>query len=281
MSSRILLNLMLALLLAGLALFAFYEPGKEAPPPPQQLTALSVDAIDKLSIENGSGNTISLVRQQGQWHMTSPYQVAADSGRLDQLLGVVSANSLASYAMAQVDANQLQLDSPQLILRINDDTVLRFGTTDSLQGRRYVQVGNRVHLIVDRYSHLAHGAASRLVSPRLLPAAGTITQLTLPTLTLQQNEQGWQTSSTDNNYSADELQAFIDQWRNARALSVTGLDTGAPVDDQLTIGTPDGEISFTIQRTDDEIILQRPQLGLAYHFNREAGQRLLQLAPKD
>lgn len=280
MSSRILLNLMLALLLAGLALFAFYEPGKEAPPPPQQLTALSVDAIVKLGIENSSGNTITLVRQQGQWHMTTPYQVAADSGRLDQLLGVVSAKSLASYAMAQVDANQLQLDSPQLILRINDDTVLRFGTTDSLQGRRYVQVGNRVHLIVDRYSHLAHGAASRLVSPRLLPAAGTITQLTLPTLTLQHSEQGWQTTTTDN-HSADVLQAFIDQWRNARALSVTGLDASAPVDDKLTIGTTAGEISFNIQRTDDEIILQRPELGLAYHFNREAGQRLLQLAPKD
>lgn len=280
MSSRILLNLMLALFLVGLALFAFYEPGKEAPPPPQQLTALSVDEIVKLGIENSSGNAISLVKQQGQWHMTSPYQVAVDSGRLEQLLGVVSAKSLASYAMAQVDANQLQLDSPQLILRINDDTVLRFGTTDSLQGRRYVQVGNRVHLIVDRYSHLAHGAASHLVSPRLLPAASTITQLTLPTLTLQHSEQGWQTTTTDN-HSADELQAFIDQWRNARALSVTGLDASAAVDDKLTIGTPDGEISFNIQRTDDEIILQRPELGLAYHFNREAGQRLLQLAPKD
>jgi hypothetical protein len=280
MSSRTLLNLMLALLLAGLALFAFYEPGKEAPPAPELLTALNAAEINKLNIANSSGKAIALVKQQGQWHMTSPYQVAADSGRLEQLLGVVSAQSLASYAMTQVDANQLQLDSPQLILRINDNTALRFGTTDSLQGRRYVQVGNRVHLIVDRYTHLAGGAASRLVSPRLLPAASTITQLALPTLTLQHSKQGWQTSSTDHD-STDELQAFIDQWQNARALSVTGLDASAPVDDKLTIGTPDGEISFNIQRTGDEIILQRPELGLAYHFNREAGQRLLQLAPKD
>jgi hypothetical protein len=283
--SRNLLNLLLALILAALAALAFYEPGKAPPAAKPVLTPLQPDEVHQLRIESSNGTSISLIKQQGHWQMTSPYQVAADDNRIERLLAVTSAESQASYSMAQVDANQLQLDSPQLVLTLNGDTVLRFGTTDSLQGRRYVQLGNRVHLIVDRYSHLVRGNATLLVNPQLLAQAEPITQLVLPGLRLTQDSKGWQLTAADDatkqEHSADQLQALVDEWQHARALSLSAIDRNAPVEDKVSIRTTNAELQFALRHADDELIIQRPELGLAYHFSQEAGQRLLQLPAKD
>jgi len=286
MSRKTLLNIFMALAFAGLLALAIYEPGKTEAPAAKRLTALDAATVQDIRIERPGYESIVLRKQSGQWQMQVPLQMPANVGRIQQLLKITQAKSIAEYAMSRVDAHQLQLDAPSLSLQL-DDVRLRFGTTDALGGSRYVQLGNTVHLITDRYSYLAKGAATDFVSPRLLPEKAdaekiTINELILPGLHLLQQDGHW--VADGQAVDADAVQTLLDEWRYARALRVSTLDMGvtqmmAVGDIALVVGKAGDQqtVKFNLLRSDTEIILQRHALGIQYHFPLEAGQRLLVL----
>lgn len=288
MTSRNLLNIILGVVLLGLLALAIYEPGKPEAPAAERLTALMPDAVQRISIKSTNRAPLVLVKKSAEWQMQSPLTMYANTGRVEALLKVLRAKSVAQYPMSRVDANQLQLDAPNLTLSF-DDVVLRFGNTEALGGSRYVQVGNTVHLITDRYSHLAKGAATDFVDPVLLPAGSVIDELVLPGLHLTQREGHW--AIDGQSADADAIQSLLNEWRHARALRVTALEKAevsakAGESIAVTLGNATDSavkqvLQFTQVRNDSEIILQRPALGIQYHFPVEAGERLLSLPTTD
>lgn len=282
MTSRTLLNLVLALALAGLIALAIYEPGKDDKPAVATLTQLEPGKIQKIHIQLAGQPSIELEKIAGHWQMLTPFSVSANQERISQLLKITQANSLAAYPMDQVDARQLKLDESMLTLTL-DDVSLRFGNTAPLGGSRYVQVGQRVHLITDRYSHLVRTAID-LVSPTLLDKGTKITGLHLPTLDLNLDDGHWRLKNTDAAHqpNPDNIQGLFDEWRYARALDIQPLvppspSKGSQPSPTIEVVTESGTRQFVMQQTKDELVLQRPDLGLQYHFSREGGQRLLNL----
>lgn len=282
MHSRNLLNLFLVIGLAGLIALAVYEPGKEPPPAAAPISPLKPETIHQLVIEAAGRERLVFNKQDDRWRMQQPFTVAANANRIEKLLAVVGAKSIARYAMTSVDANQLQLDMPTLVLTTNKLS-LEFGTTEALSGSRYVKIANTVHLITDRYTHLARGAATAFVSPTLIPVNADITALHLPHLLLRNETGHWQAEGANADAaSADQIQQLLDEWRHARVLLVTKevskLDTVAPTESIFVhLVTETDPVQFGLLRTDDEIILVRKDLGLRYHFPLETGERLLSL----
>lgn len=263
MTSRNLLNVFLVLVLAGLVALAVYEPGKPEKPSATTITQLDVGAIQTLRIEIPGSPALVLERQAEQWRMQAPFVMPANNGRIHQLLKVAQAKSVASYPMGRVDVKQLQLDAPMLLLTLNDLS-LRFGTTTALGDNRYVQVGDTVHLITDRYSHLARTAASEFVSPALLPANTKISQLQLASGVLAMQD--------------DSAQTLFAEWMHARALKVSALQKSEAITESIVLTVESAEsLRFDVLRGETEIILQRPAVGLQYHFPVETGQRLITL----
>lgn len=283
LTSRTLLNLALALALAGLIALAVIEPGKQPTPSASRLTSLAPEAIQQIHLHAPGQADIDLQRVGGQWQMRSPYAAPANQQRIEQLLALPSAKSQARYPLAQVDLGQLQLASPALTIRF-DDTRFALGGTAPLDGSRYVRIGDMVHLFTDRYSHLARGPATDFISPALLDAADTITALTLPALRLILRDGHWlaEGPSATPAPNPDHLQQLLDEWRQARATTVQALTPDASAMDRITVTTPRATLHFGLRQTDEELILQRQDLGLQYHFPRAAGQRLLSLpSPAD
>jgi len=278
-NSKTLLNIFLALALAGLLALAIYEPEKTESPNAKKLTTLDPDTVEKISIDVAGHPPLLLIKQSGQWQMQEPLAMPANAGRIQQLLKITQAKSIAAYIMNRVDTHQLQLDTPGLSLTL-DDLLLHFGTTDALGGSRYVQAGNTVHLITDRYSHLMKGAATGFVSPTLLPQDSVIEQLILPDLRVTQQEGRWSVDGHDSD--ADTIQALLDEWRYARALRVSLIDkNGAVVGENITVTINKNNhqqvLQFTLLRNETDVILQRTELGIQYHLPLEANQRLLAL----
>lgn len=281
MTSRTRLNLALAFALAGLIALAFLEPGDNETPIVKTLTQLKPDEVQHIRVQSPQHADIDLKKINGHWQMLAPFNAPANQQRLVQLLDVANAKSLASYNIDKVDTTQLKLDTPSLMLTLNDSR-LDFGGTAPLGGSRYVRVDQSVHLITDRYSHLARGPATDLVSPALLKADTKITALQLPTFKLLLVDGQWQLENKPAVKSPDHLQQLLDEWRHARAFGVqviiTALEASATEKPQTIIVTTDSStLRFTLLRTDDEIILQRHDLGLQYHFSQEVGQQLLSL----
>jgi Domain of unknown function (DUF4340) len=283
--SRTLLNVLLTVVLLALLAVAFYEPGKPEKPAAEKITQLDPGAIQQLRIQSPGRAPLLLKKQAGEWRMQSPFAMSANQGRIQLLLRVAQAKSIASYAMSGVDANQLQLDAPMLSLTL-DDVLLRFGTTAAMGGSRYVQVGNAVHLITDRYSHLAQGAATEFVSPALLPEASVIGGLVLPNLHLTQQQGRWLAKGLVNGQTADAdaVESLLNEWRHARALRVSALAQSATTQQateeiavSITSNADKQSLRFNLLRSETEIILQRHELGVQYHFPLDVGQRLLAL----
>jgi hypothetical protein len=278
MSSRNLLNLALALLLAGLIALVVYEPGKEVAEVPQKLFKQPA-TVQQIVIEQAGRDAFKLQRSAstGDWQMTAPLKAPANSARIEQLLEVQNATSHARYAATADLLAQFHLRDPALIIRL-DNTVLRFGTTDALKGHRYLQLGDTVHLITDRYSHLVRGELTQLLSPRLLPADSNLTSLRLPGIHLQQRDGNWRIDGQPAEISTDRIQQLLDEWRHARALKVSRSTATAAQDFvELRTELDASPLRFGLQRTADEIIFSRDDLGLSYHFSHESGERLLEL----
>ena len=292
MNTRNFLNLGLALALAGLMALAFYESGNVTPDNNKLLTQLKPTDIQKIVIkqtqqggspENTIPATIVLKKTNDQWQMDEPYNNQANTFRINKLLAIAQTKSHAQYSAAEINLNHLKLSSPDLIISLNDNKLL-FGTTDALKGYRFIQINNTVHLITDRFSHLIRGQTAQLLSPALLPKNTIITRLVLPGLTLQTNETGRHTKPDNKSISADQLQQLLDEWRFARALRVSKLP---PVARDKADGIKSTTIEvqndknqllhFDLIRQDDEIILQRADIGLSYYFTAETGERLLTL----
>jgi len=281
MNQRNFLNLGLALALIVLVAVLAFEPGKKILEKAVLLTQLTPTDIQKIAIEQNSQHTIILSKIDNQWQMSKPYNNQANTLSIKKLLALASAKSHAQYPVTDIKLKQLKLSTPDLTITLNK-TKLIFGTTDAIKGYRYIQINNAVHLITDRYSHLVRGQASKLLSPALLPKGTAITRLVLPELTLQTNETGWKITPDNKSISADQVQQFLDQWRFSRAIRVTKItanaDKKAARNKRTSIEVYSDEsklILFDLTQTEDEIILQRPDTGLQYHFTVEAGERLL------
>lgn len=283
MNKRNVLNLGLALALAGLVAVLAYESGNKIPEKSVLITQLTPTDIQKIVIEQSRHHRIILLKTANQWQMSTPYNNQANTLRINKLLALASAKSHARYSVTDINLKQLKLSAPDLTIYFND-TKLIFGTTDAIKGYRYIQIKDTVHLITDRYSHLIRGQATKLLSPALLPENMAITKLALPDLTIQTSDTGWKTRPDNKPTSADQLQQFIDEWRFARALRVSKVKTDAnnssAANKKIVINVySDSNKPFTFNLThmEDEIILLRKDIGLRYHFSIEAGERLLNL----
>ena len=167
-------------------------------------------------------------------------------------------------------------------LTFNETTVLRFGGTDPLDGHRYVQTGEQVHLIPNRYQPLLEARREFWLSRRLLPQDARIVLLTLPDLTLRRDNEGhWQPEPEDPELGTDELVALIQRWERSEALAVnrdTGTATGGA---QVTVHLEGREapVRFAIRTDGEDRLFLRPDLGLAYRLADQQARRLLEPHP--
>ncbi len=145
MNRAVLGNLML-LLVAGVLGFAVWQTQQSDKP--VRLTNLSIEEIRQIDISALSGKSIRLNKTGDRWQING---LPADTGRIDQLLKICETSSLLRFA-APSDLAPFGLEVPRIVLKLNDET-LAFGTTDPVNGWRYVAYGGNIHLIADGFYH--------------------------------------------------------------------------------------------------------------------------------
>lgn len=276
MTSRTLLNLLMLAAVLALAAITFFKPGIEPEAELPPITALDSAKVQRIGIERGD-TALILERRDAGWWITGDPAVPADPVQVDMLLRLPGERPERSYAAADLDLVQLKLDPGRPRVRL-DTTEFVFGDTDPLQGLRYVQVGDRVHLIRDSYQNLLQGGRTQLTSRRLLPEGADITALDLPGLTLRKRDDGgWDVDPAPEQLSADAPQKLVQAWINTSALWVRSYqpaEGGKPVTLTLSDGT---QLRFELRQAEGETLLARPDLGLQYQLPEESARPLLAL----
>ena len=279
MASRLWLNLALLLLLGILVLVVVYEPGKDVEPPPSKLTQLTPETVTHIHLKRVTGNDIELVKvSDSQWWMHNPYYLPANNFRVQSLLRLTQAESLSSHPLKELQPATYGLDKPRAVVTFNRTEQIKFGDTEPLQQRRFVQAGELLHTIIDTFYYQAAGNPTTYLAHSLLPPAVDIVKLVLPDLQLLIKEGQWQRTPQYAELSADASIELINHWQHAQALELRPTDIkDGKADIEIYIKNQPDPIRFKLLQTEDEISLIRLGVGLQYIIADDVYQRLLSL----
>jgi len=260
-------------------LVVVYEPGKEVEPPPATLTQLTPEAVNHVHLKRLTGKDIELVKESdGQWWMHNPYHLPANEFRVQSLLRLSQAQSLSSHALDELQPATYGLDNPRVVVTFNRTEQLKFGDTEPLQQRRYVQAGDQLHTIADIFYYQAAANPTIYLNYSLLPPTADIVKLVLPDLQLVIKEGQWQRSPEYSELSADASIELINNWQYAQALELRPTEVkDGKADIEVYIKDQAEPIRFKLLQTEDEVSLIRLGMGLQYIIADEVHQRLVSL----
>ena len=153
------LNLGLALLVAALALIAWLDQRTptETPPP---ITELDPQQVQRIRLERLGRPEIILQRQGAGWRMTAPQNLPADKTQVEALLAIATAYSLERFSTPPERLAQFGLAPPRAVLEL-DRIRIEVGDTQPVSHQRYLRIGDRIHLINDRFPHLLEAPPER------------------------------------------------------------------------------------------------------------------------
>ena len=277
MRGRLWLNLSLALVVVALATVAWFQPGKTPIRAPITLTALDSHTVKRIDFYPPRGAAFALLREGRDWFIEQP-RLRAQPFRVETILELPGATSAAQLALADNADNAFGVDPPQARIRF-DGSEIAFGLTNPVGLRRYVRVGDAVHLIDDRYFHHAASDWVAWVDRRVLPEGVTLTALDLPGMALHRQDATWQISPERPQASADAIAALIEEWQRAYAMDV---ETAAAVPDDagtVRLQWQGGALELALAQDGDEWLLYRRDAPVRYRFSANQGMRLLELPP--
>lgn len=275
--ARWLLNAALLALVAGLALFAWLRPPDRSDPRPP-LTAMAAPTIARVAIERKDREPIVLERGEDRWRMRSPVKARANGFAVESLLQLASAP--VELTLPAAEPGRYGLDRPDLVVRLDQEEIA-FGTMHPLKDQYYVRHGNAIHLVPGRYYAQAASPYSAYIDARIIEEGRQPAAFKLPGFSLAIKDGGWRRSPDEKALSSDRINAFVEEWRHARALSVERA-TARPARERIEITFREDAakaetLTLGVVTRAPELVLRREDEGLEYHFPEETAKRLLEL----
>lgn len=284
MNRRWWLNLGLLAAIGILAAIAVFKPGAEKPIPKPALTALHTEAIQRISIERPGQQPIVLEKTGEQWRLTAPLAARANRFRIENLVRIAGAESEARLPLDEAALGQYGLDKPLVSVRL-DGELIQFGGLHPLNQQQYVRYQDGIHLIGAHYLQAATARVTDFIDTALIEDGREPTALRLPGPALTRVDGNWKLEPENKDIGSDRVMQFVQEWRHARALSVSRYD-GKPAKQRVTIEFAAAEpgkhdtIEIGIVARTPQLILVRKDEGLQYYFPADAAARLLNLSEK-
>lgn len=257
MKRRTRTRLMLALLVALLGAAVYAERMREEWARPQPLTTADTSTATRIVVECRSCRGRVFERTQTGWRMREPYAFAANEEAVARLLAIASAPVRKRRAATQFDAKKLGLDPPVASIRIGELRI-DLGTTDAINGLRYLRHGDDVALVPDNYS-------AWLLAPPESELDRRLTPLDFELATVR--------------VDGEERPALAAAWRIVTTSQVVASNTIVLDNDtkrQIELVAKDGTtLRYRLARGDGRYVALRDDLPLAYPLEEAQVQHLL------
>jgi len=267
------LNLGLALLVGGLAVFTVLVPPGRAPESPRPLVSVPGPEVQTIQVERAGKPKLLFAREPGGWVMRAPIRAPAHPQRIRDLLALPA---LPAGAVLEINAEELPrlgLSPPLATLSLDADQ-FEFGSTDGLDDRRYVRYRRQVRLLPDTvYPQLTQGT-DFFIDTRLLKEGLRPERIVAPHRVVWLKDGAW---LSDPMPAAGEPAAdsIASAWEVAQALTVTSgvVEETGP---RITLTFAQGiTIEFGVVQHDDHVVLLRRDLGLRYEIDVEHARALM------
>ena len=177
------------------------------------------------------------------------------------------------YTSAEIDSKKTGLDKPKTTIQFNKQ-VIAFGIINPATNLRYIKLNNSIYTIEDVYYPLISSHFGTLVSLNLLPPGSEPTKLILQNQTIFKDEKGRWRSNIDS--SADNVSRTLEHWSHDQAFGVHQYLQRKELGEVfIYISSSPQPIRYQVTDTDPWLIIARPEIGLEYHLDIEAYDKLI------
>jgi hypothetical protein len=282
MSKRNLLNLALLIFILILVTVVVYEPGKEKTITPLTLTNLKNDDIQHIKINrriaDKNEQDVIFEKTAEGWMMLKPYQLTANTFRIDSILKLLSAVSLSQNNLEDLDQNKFGLSIPQATITFNKTKII-FGHNKSLNNHRYVKIDSTLHMVADSFYYQLMAKTESFINHKLLPEKSKITKLHLPHIKFEQTDGKWDITPKADDFSADSVNQLISEWQLSQAYDINKVKTEEKTKADITIHLSSNKIiRFKIEKNKDNFNLVNLDSGVRYILSADRKDKLLKLS---
>jgi hypothetical protein len=271
-----LVNLLLVIGVAGLALYAIYRPKPEDKTPRHKLSQVVGATVQKVRIEPQDAPPIELEKRGEAWFITAPMAGRADQSQVDRLLDLLQASSTEKLPAAELA--RYDLDRPRLKVQF-DGQVLAFGTTNPLTQEQYVLAGDSVYLLSSYFASVVPSRPDRLLTHALFRPGEKPAAFTLKTFRVTQQDAKWIVEPPlpegKEPPGPDELNRWVDDWRFASSLVTRPASNRKPLEEIQVTLVGGAQVRFGVIQREPELILLRQDEKLEFQFAAESGARLI------
>lgn len=280
MKSRWLLNLVLLVLVAGIAAFLYLRP-KPVEKTEQSFTISNLDpkSFSRLSVEYPAKKPMRFEKHGDRWVMTEPFQGRADLASVGRILSLAMASS--KEKQPATDLAKFGLDNPSLKVKI-DDHEFRFGMFHPISGDQFVAYGDSVYVLPNLYSESASTQPLEMMDKHILEEDEQIAgfdfsqleQWESVRLNLDIQKDGkWKVTPEKSKPSQDELNDwFSSNWSNLTANSVEPITLDGKPHPYVTLKLKNGKTLRLIKMQESpELLLVREDHHMQYHFPQDVG----------
>ena len=146
MSRRTLVNIVLVVVVTGLAVFIALGPERDAELDLEPLSRENPRAISRIRLDPATAGTIVLRRAGGVWDLVDPIRIAANDFRINALVGVLTAPVHVRIDVSPRELGRFGLADPKGRILLDSIEIL-FGDTEPIHGRRYLLYDGKVALV--------------------------------------------------------------------------------------------------------------------------------------
>jgi hypothetical protein len=255
---------------AILGMLAWLAPAPDEKAPP--LSTQSPAQARKVILARPGQPPIELERRETQWLISAPLRARADEFQVMRMLALLETRPAAQFPAGELERFDLQAPVARLTV---DGSEYAFGGINTVTREQYVMRGATVYAV-----SLRHGAALpadpvALIRRVLLDENEIPAAILLPQFSVRQAGGRWTLTPPAAEAGADELQAFVDRWRQASAARAEPHDGRNPLAEvriELREGAP---LVFSVLQREPHLVLWRHDNNLQYSFLAGAGQALL------
>lgn len=143
-------RLMLISAVAVLLALVGWQQHRDALAAPGTLLKIDPARIKRIALTLGDTPALHYEKRNGHWWRVDGTATRADDGRLGELANTATADVLSWRPASDFQAARIGLAPPRAMLVLNGHT-LAFGGTSVTGPQSYVQVGDRIALVSERY----------------------------------------------------------------------------------------------------------------------------------
>ncbi len=267
-SSRLLLNSLLLIVVAILVYFIGYQPIKQRASAQQSLFSIATYQATGIHIQRPDKTAVTLIKKSDKWALIEPAIAAVNGERIKHLLTILQEPVIATYDPAGMDMSQFGLAPGKIKLRITSTDhaeEITFGSTNSVTLNRYILKNNTIHTINEIVYGVLGSSVTQLLAHRLLPDYAEIVSIDAPKLLARISPEFWHNVEAKDiaDYNGDETIIGKIKLTIQKAQNMGGNKTEQVVANQNETQS----IVFNILAIKPSLILARPDLNVKYTFD--------------